>query len=74
LAGALADTASGQQALFASPGAARARPATAAHTLHRLIAELAALATTATITKRATRRAAAVSSLFDDTDITRRSP
>ncbi len=56
LAGALADTASGQQALFAPPGAARrARPAETARILHRLITELAALATAATVTKRATK-------------------
>ena len=49
LAGALADAASGQQALFTPPGTARrARPAGAARMLHRLIAELAALAADAT--------------------------
>jgi hypothetical protein len=56
LAGILADTASGQQALFASPGTARrARPADTARTLHRLVSELAALAA-ATVTKRVTLR------------------
>ena len=55
LAGTLADTASGQQALFAPPGTGRrARPAETAQVLHRLITELAALATAATVTKRAT--------------------
>jgi hypothetical protein len=72
LAGALADTASGQQALFASPGAARrARPAETARALHHLITELAALAT---VTKRVTlRRAPAgtpqTSPLFDEQGI-----
>jgi hypothetical protein len=57
LVGDMADTASGQQALFASPGTARrrARAAETARTLHRLIAELATLAT-ATITERVTIR------------------
>lgn len=55
LAGILADTASGQQALFAPPGTGRrARPAETAQVLHRLITELAALATAAAVTKRAT--------------------
>ncbi len=72
LAGALADTASGQQALFAPPGAAlRARPAEADRILHRLITELAALATAAAVTKRVTIRPAAAgtpqaSPLFDE--------
>jgi hypothetical protein len=57
LIGTLADTASGQQALFATPGAARrTRPAEAGRTLHRLIAELTTLAATTTATKRATKR------------------
>jgi hypothetical protein len=52
----LADTASGQQELFASPGTARsARPAETAQALHQLITELAALAAAAaTVTKRVT--------------------
>ena len=55
LAGNLADTASGQQALFPSPGTARpARPAETARTLHQLITELTTLATAATVTKRVT--------------------
>jgi hypothetical protein len=55
LAGTLADTASGQQALFASPGTTRrARPAGTARTLHRLITELTTLATAAAATKRVT--------------------
>jgi hypothetical protein len=59
LTGVLADTASGQQALFAPPGPARrTRPAETARTLHRLITELTALATTATVTKRVTLRRA----------------
>jgi hypothetical protein len=72
LAGALADTASGQQALFASPGTMRrARPEDTARTLHQLITELTTLATTATVTKRVTlRRAPAgttqTSPLFDE--------
>ena len=49
LAGVLADTASGQQALFAAP---RIQPARTTRKLHRLIAELAALAAAATVTKR----------------------
>jgi len=57
LAGNLADTASGQQALFPSPGTARpARPAETARTLHQLITELTTLATAATVTKRVTLR------------------
>lgn len=70
LIGALADTASGQQALFAAPGAVRqARPAEAARILHRLIAELAALATAAGATKRVTkRRPPETSPLFDDAE------
>ena len=60
LVGIMADAASGQQPLFVSPGAARrrARPAETARTLHRLIAELAALAVTATVTERVTIRQA----------------
>jgi hypothetical protein len=55
LAAILADTASGQQELFASPGTARAaRPAETAQALHHLITELAALAATMTVTKRVT--------------------
>ena len=55
----MADTASGQQALFASPGTTRrARPADTARTLHHLVTELAALATAATVTKRVTIRRA----------------
>jgi hypothetical protein len=52
----MADTASGQQALFTSPGTARrrTRPAETARTLHRLIAELTALAVAATVTERVT--------------------
>ncbi len=55
LTAALADTASGQQQLFASPRTARrTRPADTAAALHRLIAELAALAAaTAATTRRA---------------------
>lgn len=60
LVGIMADAASGQQALFASPGAARrrTRPAETARTLHRLIDELTALAVAATVTKRVTIRQA----------------
>jgi hypothetical protein len=60
LTGIMADTASGQQALFASPGTARrrTRPAEAARTLHHLIAELAALAVAATVTEHVTIRQA----------------
>jgi hypothetical protein len=80
LAGALADAASGQQALFPSPGAALpTRPAETARALHRLITELAALATAATVTKRVTIRRAAdgapqTSPLFDDPATTHRPP
>ena len=57
LAGNLADTASGQQALFPSQGTARrTRPAETARALHQLITELATLATAATVTKRVTLR------------------
>jgi len=57
LIGTLADTASGQQALFATPGPARrAQPADVGRTLHHLIAELTTLAATAAVTKRATKR------------------
>lgn len=57
LTGIMADTASGQQALFAPPGTARRRnrPAETARTLHRLIAELTALAA-ATVTEPVTIR------------------
>lgn len=49
----LADTASGQQVLFATQGAdRRIRPAETGRILHRLIAELTTLAATATVTKR----------------------
>ena len=55
LTASLADTASGQQELFASPGTARtARPAETAQALHQLITELAALAAAMTVTKRVT--------------------
>jgi hypothetical protein len=55
LAGTLADTASGRQALSPPPSATRrARPADTARTLHQLITELATLATAATVTKRVT--------------------
>ncbi len=55
LIGDMADTASGQQALFASPGTSRrrTRPAETARTLHRLIAELATPAAVA-VTERVT--------------------
>jgi RNA polymerase sigma-70 factor (ECF subfamily) len=64
----LADTASGQQPLFTTPGTTRRpRPAEAARTLHRLITELATLATAAGATKRATkRRLPETSPLFGD--------
>ena len=57
----MADTASGQQPLFVPPGTARRRnrPAETARTLHRLIAELTALAVAATVTERVTIRHAA---------------
>ena len=56
----MADAASGQQSLFAPPSATRrrTRPAETARTLHRLIAELAALAVAATVTERVTIRQA----------------
>jgi hypothetical protein len=64
LIAALADTASGQQALFAPQAPARrTRPAETARILHRLIAELATLATTAAVTKRATKRRPPAASL-----------
>jgi hypothetical protein len=57
LAGTLADTASGQQALFPSPGTTRrAGPAETARALHQLITELTTLATAATLTKHVTIR------------------
>jgi hypothetical protein len=58
LVGIMADTASGQQALFPPPAAARrrTRPAETARTLHRLIAELTALAVAVTVTQRVTKR------------------
>jgi hypothetical protein len=74
LIGTLADTASGQQALFPAPGRDRCtRPAETARILHRLIAELSTLATAAAATKRATKRRppagpTQASPLFDDTD------
>ncbi len=66
----LADTASGQQALFTTPSTARRpRPATIARTLHLLVTELAALAAASTVTKHATKHSPAEdSSLFDDTE------
>jgi len=70
----LADTASGQQSLFASPGPARrVRPGEAGRTLHRLIAELTTLAAAAVATKRVTKRRPPAGIpqapvLFDDTD------
>jgi hypothetical protein len=72
LAGDMADTASGQQALFASPGTARrqARPAETARTLHRLIAELAALAAAAAAERVTIRQAPGATTqtmpLFDE--------
>jgi hypothetical protein len=65
----LADTASGQQALFVTPAASRrTRPAETARILHRLITELATLA--AAVTKPATkRRPPETSPLFDDEDL-----
>jgi hypothetical protein len=75
LIGTLADTASGQQALFASPGASRGtRPTETARILHRLITELATLATAATVTKRTTKRrppagTPQTSPLFDNGDL-----
>ncbi len=55
LTAALADTASGQQQLFASPRTARrTRPADTAAALHRLITELAALAAAAAAPARRT--------------------
>jgi hypothetical protein len=57
LIGALADTTSGQQALFERPSARRpTRPAETAETLHQLISELATLATAAAVMKLATKR------------------
>jgi hypothetical protein len=56
---ALADTASGQQALFTPAGTTRrTQPTEAARFLHRLVAELATLAAAAAVTKRATKRRA----------------
>jgi hypothetical protein len=53
----LADTASGQQALFTTPSSSRQpRPAAIARTLHRLVTELATLAAATTVTKHATKR------------------
>jgi hypothetical protein len=53
LAGALADTARDQQALFASPGTTRrTRAAGAARILHGLITGLTMLAAATTVTKR----------------------
>ncbi len=76
----MADTASGQQALFASPGAARRmRPSDTAAALHRLIAELAVLATAATVTKRVTLRRSPAGTtgtapLFDEPGTQRNDP
>ena len=57
LSATLADTASGQQALFPSPATTRrARPAETARALHQLVTELTTLATAATVTKRVTIR------------------
>jgi hypothetical protein len=60
LVGTMADTASGQQALFPPTAAVRrrARPAETARTLHSLIAELTVLAAAATVTERVTKRQA----------------
>jgi hypothetical protein len=74
LTGILADTASGQQALFTTPAARRGRPADTARTLHNLITELTTLAVTADVTKHATKRHATTgapqaSPLFDTPDI-----
>jgi hypothetical protein len=74
LAGMLADTASGQQTLFAAPGATRRiRPAETGRALHRLIAELTMLAATATVAKRAAARpqtgAPRASPLFEETGL-----
>jgi hypothetical protein len=53
---AMAETASGQQALFASPSTPRRiRPAETAEALHRLVTELAALAVVAPAQTRRTR-------------------
>jgi hypothetical protein len=76
LAGILADAASGQQALFASPGTTRrTRPADAARTLRRLITELTMLATAAAVTKRVTLRRPPAETpqatpLFDEPSVT----
>jgi len=57
LTGILADTASGQQTLFGTPGTARrAKPADNARIGHELTTELASLAADATVTKRVTFR------------------
>ena len=70
----LADAASGQQALFATPGTARrTRQAETGRTLHYLITELTMLAAAAAVTKRATKRrtpaaAPQTSPMFDATD------
>jgi hypothetical protein len=75
LAGTLADAASGQQALFASPGTARrGRPAETARALHQLITELVTLAMAATVTKPVTFRRAPAGApqavpLFDEPGI-----
>jgi hypothetical protein len=73
LVGIMADTASGQQALFPPPAATRrrVRPAETARTLHRLIAELTALAVAGTVTERVTKRQASggakrTTSMFDE--------
>jgi hypothetical protein len=65
----LADTASGQQALFTTPSARQPRPAAIARTLHRLVTELATLAAATTVTKHATkRRPTEASPLFGDAE------
>jgi len=74
LAGTLADTASGQQALFAPRDTTRrARPADTARALHQLIAELTTLAAAATVTKpvtlhRAPDRTPQTTPLFGEPD------
>ena len=70
----LADAASGQQALFATPGTPRrTRPSETGRTLHHLITELTMLAAAAAVTKRATKRRTPAgepqtSPLFDEAD------
>jgi hypothetical protein len=55
LAGTLADTASGQQPLYASPGTTRRTRPAEARILHRMITELTMLATATTVMKRRAR-------------------